>query len=94
MADTPATAAAAPAAAPAKAAIKKGSLVRVSRSAYTGSLEAAASDPELPGYVLEGPGEILMLKGEHAQVRWRRPVPDVWLRLDQLEAYPAKGITA
>jgi hypothetical protein len=43
---------------------------------------------------LEGPGEILMLKGEHAQVRWRRPVPDVWLRLDQLEAYPAEGLPA
>jgi hypothetical protein len=43
---------------------------------------------------LEGPGEILMLKGEHAQVRWRRPVPDVWLRLDQLEAYPAAGLPA
>ncbi|MBM5797428.1 MAG: NAD(P)H-quinone oxidoreductase, partial [Cyanobacteria bacterium K_Offshore_0m_m2_072] len=24
-----------------------------------------------------------------AQLRWRRPVPDVWLRLDQLEAYPS-----
>jgi hypothetical protein len=24
-------------------------------------------------------------------VRWCRPVPDVWLRLDQLEAYPAEG---
>jgi hypothetical protein len=59
-----------------------------------GSLEAAASDPQLPGYVQEGPGEILMLKGEHAQVRWRRPVPDVWLRIDQLEAYPAKDLTA
>lgn len=88
---TPAPSEAAP---PPAAALKKGGLVRVLASAYLGSLEAAASDPELPGYVLEGPGEILMLKGEHAQVRWRRPVPDVWLRLDQLEAYPAKGITA
>jgi hypothetical protein len=76
------------------AALKKGALVRLQASAYLGSLEAAASDPQLPGYVLEGPGEILMLKGEHAQVRWRRPVPDVWLRLDQLEAFPAAGLPA
>ena len=40
-----------------------------------------------PAYVLEGPGEILALKGDYAQLRWRRPVPDVWLRLDQLEAW-------
>ena len=33
------------------------------------------------------PGEILALKGAYAQLRWRRPVPDVWLRLDQLEAW-------
>jgi hypothetical protein len=72
----------------APAALKKGSLVRLKASAYAGSLEAAASDPHLPAYVLEGPGEIQILKGEHAQVRWRRPVPDVWLRLDQLEAFP------
>jgi len=88
---TPAPSEAAPALA---AALKKGALVRLQASAFLGSLEAAASDPQLPGYVLEGPGEILMLKGEHAQVRWRRPVPDVWLRIDQLEAYPAKDLTA
>jgi len=77
---------------PAKAtveALKKGSLVRLNPVAYRGSLEASASDAELPGYVLEGPGEILAVKGEHAQIRWRRPVPDVWLRLDQLEAWRA-----
>lgn len=88
MADTPATAAPAEATAP-KAALKKGSLVRLNRQAYAGSLEATASDPELPDYVLEGPGEILAIKGDYAQLRWRRPVPDVWLRLDQLEAFPA-----
>jgi len=76
------TAAAAPA-------LKKGSLVRLKAQAYAGSLEATASDTVLPGYVLEGPGEILAVQGEHAQLRWRRPVPDVWLRLDQLEAYPS-----
>jgi hypothetical protein len=61
----------------------------VNRSAYGGSLEAAASDADAPSYLFEGPGEILALKGSYAQLRWRRPVPDVWLRLDQLEPYPA-----
>ncbi|MCP9903887.1 NAD(P)H-quinone oxidoreductase subunit O [Cyanobium sp. BA5m-21] len=68
--------------------LKKGSLVRVDKAAYFGSLEASASDA-LPGYLAEGPGEILAIKGDYAQLRWRRPVPDVWLRLDQLEAFPA-----
>ena len=93
MADTPAAApgpAATPATPPIKAAppLKKGSLVRVNRQAYTSSLEAAASDGAAPEYILQGPGEILAVKGDYAQLRWRRPVPDVWLRLDQLEAYP------
>ncbi|MEB3171655.1 MAG: NAD(P)H-quinone oxidoreductase subunit O [Synechococcaceae cyanobacterium] len=70
-------------------ALKKGALVRLNLAAYQGSLEAAASDPEPPAYVLEGPGEILAVKGEYAQLRWRRPVPDTWLRLDQLEAWSA-----
>ena len=52
-----------------------------------GSLEAAGSEAPLPGYLPEGPGEILAIKGAYAQQRWRRPVPDVWLRLDQLEAF-------
>lgn len=79
---------AAPASPPSQPPLKKGSLVRVNRAAYTGSLEATASDT-LPGYVIEGPGEILAIKGDYAQLRWRRPVPDVWLRLDQLEAFPS-----
>jgi hypothetical protein len=74
-------------AAPAQPALKKGSLVRVNRQAYGSSLEAAASDSAAPGYIFEGPGEILAVKGAYAQLRWRRPVPDVWLRLDQLEAW-------
>jgi len=91
MAETPAAAqTSTPAAKPAApAALKKGALVRVSRAAYGGSLEAAASDPAPPAYLFEGPGEILAVKGEFAQLRWRRPVPDVWLRLDQLEPWSA-----
>jgi hypothetical protein len=81
MAETPTDAIA-----PKAAAIKKGSLVKVSRIAYLGSLEAAASDPTPPDYLFEGPGEVLAINGDFAQLRWRLPVPDVWLRLDQLEA--------
>ncbi|WP_216904921.1 NAD(P)H-quinone oxidoreductase subunit O [Synechococcus sp. CCY 9618] len=77
----------APAAAAAPS-LKKGALVRVNKAAYTSSLEASASDPVAPGYLFEGPGEILAIQGEHAQLHWCRPVPDVWLRLDQLEAMP------
>lgn len=74
-------------AAPTTTALKKGALVRLNLAAYQRSLEAAASDPVPPAYVLEGPGEILAVKGDYAQLRWRRPVPDVWLRLDQLETW-------
>ena len=67
--------------------LKKGSLVFVDKDIYTKSVEALASDVNLPSYVFEGPGEILSVKEEYAQVRWRRPVPDVWFRLDQLKEY-------
>ncbi|MBM5807868.1 MAG: NAD(P)H-quinone oxidoreductase [Cyanobacteria bacterium M_surface_10_m2_179] len=82
MAETPA---AAPEAAT-KSPIKKGSLVRVSRNAYANSLEAQASDTVAPDYIFEGPAEVLVIKGNYAQLRFRRPVPDVWLRADQLES--------
>ncbi len=72
----------------APAALKKGALVRVNRQAYSQSIEAAASDSAPSNYIFEGPGEILAIKdGEYVQVRWRMPVPDVWLRLDQLESF-------
>ena len=67
--------------------LKKGSLVFVDSEVYMKSIEALASDYDLPGYVFEGPGEILAVKEEYAQVRWRRPVPDVWFKLDQLKEY-------
>ena len=86
MTESPTPTAAGPAAAKVQP-LKKGSLVRVNRLAYGGSLEARASDPLPPAYILEGPGEIVALKGDYAQLRWRLPVPDVWLRLDQLEAF-------
>ena len=67
--------------------LKKGSLVLVDRENYIKSIEALANDKDLPNYVFEGPGEILAVKDEYAQVRWRRPVPDVWLKLDQLKEF-------
>tara|TARA_B100001093_G_scaffold60231_1_gene50802 strand:- start:95 stop:349 length:255 start_codon:yes stop_codon:yes gene_type:complete len=76
------------AAAPEKAkpaALRKGALVKVNRAAYDASIEASASDPTPPDYIFEGPGELLVVKGDYGQVRWNRPVPDVWLRIDQLE---------
>tara|TARA_Y100000994_G_scaffold110790_1_gene91045 strand:+ start:698 stop:940 length:243 start_codon:yes stop_codon:yes gene_type:complete len=67
--------------------LKKGSLVYVDKNIYSKSIESLSSDTDLPRYVFEGPGEILSIKEEYAQVRWRRPVPDVWLKLDQLKQY-------
>ena len=68
--------------------LKKGSLVVLDFEIYSKSVEALASDVDLPSYVFEGPGEILSIKNEYAQVRWRRPVPDVWFKLEQLKEYP------
>ena len=68
--------------------LKKGSLVVVDFEIYTNSIESQASDEDLPNYVFEGPGEILSIKDEYAQVRWRRPVPDVWFKLEQLKEFP------
>ena len=66
---------------------RKGDLIKVNRQVFENSLESDASDQNLPDYIFEGPGEILIIKGDYCQVRWRRPVPDVWLRIDQLECY-------
>ena len=70
-----------------KKSLRKGSLVFVDQEIYIKSIEALSSDNDLPNYVFEGPGEILAVKDEYAQIRWRRPVPDVWLKLDQLKEY-------
>ena len=67
--------------------LKKGSLVFIDKSIYDGSVEALASDQDLPSYIFEGPGEILSIKEEYAQVRWRRPVPDVWFKIEQIKEY-------
>ena len=67
--------------------LKKGTLVFVDKDIYFKSLEALSNDIDLPNYIFEGPGEILGIKDEYALVRWRRPVPDVWFKLDQLKEY-------
>jgi hypothetical protein len=67
------------------ATIKKGTLVRVVREKLENSLEAKASDPRLPSYLLESKAEVVDLKEEYALVKFYVPTPNVWLRLDQLE---------
>ncbi len=66
---------------------RKGDLVKVDREKYSNSLESKASDPSLPEYIFEGPGEVLLIKGDYFQVRWRRPVPDVWINSDHIVLY-------
>jgi hypothetical protein len=66
--------------------VKKGSMVRIVPEKFADSLEAKASDPRLPPYVFAGTGEVVEIKGEYAQIKFRVPAPTVWLRVDQLEA--------
>ena len=66
---------------------RKGDLVKVDREKYSQSLESQASDTNLPEYIFEGPGEVLLIKSDYYQVRWRRPVPDVWISSDHIVAY-------
>ena len=67
--------------------LRKGDLVKVEREKYLNSLEAKASDENLPEYIFQGPGEVLLIKGDYCQVRWRRPVPDVWISSDHVVSY-------
>lgn len=67
-------------------AVKKGDLVRLVREKFENSLEAKASDPRLPPYVFAGNGEVVEIRGDYAQVKFPVPTPNIWLRLDQLEA--------
>ena len=67
--------------------LKKGDLVKVERDKYLNSLEYKASDEDLPEYIFQGPGEVLLVKGDYCQVRWRRPVPDVWIKSDHIVLY-------
>ena len=67
--------------------LRKGDLVKVDREKYLNSLESKASDDNLPEYIFQGPGEILLIKDDYCQVRWRRPVPDVWIKSDHVVSY-------
>ena len=66
---------------------RKGDLIKVVRAKYLNSLESKASDMNLPEYIFQGPGEVLLIKGDYCQVRWRRPVPDVWINSDHIVSY-------
>tara|TARA_B100001029_G_C15010731_1_gene424070 strand:- start:1008 stop:1274 length:267 start_codon:yes stop_codon:yes gene_type:complete len=66
---------------------RKGDLIKVERDKYLNSLESKASDENLPEYIFQGPGEVVLIKGEYCQVRWRRPVPDVWIKSDHIASY-------
>ena len=63
---------------------RKGDLVKVEREKYLNSLESKASDEVLPEYIFQGPGEVLLIKGDYCQIRWRRQVPDVWINSEQI----------
>ena len=67
--------------------LRKGDLVKVERKKYLNSLESKASDENLPEYIFQGPGEVLLIKGDYCQIRWRRPVPDVWINSDNIVSY-------
>ena len=66
---------------------RKGDLVKVDREKYCNSLESRASDNNLPEYIFQGPGEVLLIKGDYCQVRWRRPVSDVWISSNHIVSY-------
>ncbi|MCM1985302.1 NAD(P)H-quinone oxidoreductase subunit O [Lyngbya confervoides] len=67
-------------------AIKKGNSVRLIEEKFANSVEALASDRRLPPYVFEGTGEVVEIRGDYAQVKFKVPTPNVWLPVDQLEA--------
>ena len=67
--------------------LRKGDLVKVDREKYLNSLESKASDDDLPEYIFKGPGELLLIKGDYCQLRWRRPVPDFWINSDHMVLY-------
>jgi Cyanobacterial and plant NDH-1 subunit O len=68
-------------------AIKKGDFVHAIREKLENSLEAKASDNRFSPYLFETKGEIMELRGDYALVKFGQvPTPNIWLRLDQLEA--------
>ncbi|MGF1577097.1 MAG: NAD(P)H-quinone oxidoreductase subunit O [Cyanophyceae cyanobacterium] len=71
-------------------AIKRGSMVRAVREKLQNSLEAQANDAMIPEYVFTTRGEVIEVKEDYAQIKFGAvPTPPVWLRVDQLEDFPA-----
>ncbi|MDX2096956.1 MAG: NAD(P)H-quinone oxidoreductase subunit O [Leptolyngbyaceae cyanobacterium bins.59] len=69
-------------------AIKKGDIVKAVRAKLENSLEAQASDSRFPPYIFETKGEVVDIRNDYALVMFGSvPTPNVWLRLDQLEAF-------
>ncbi len=69
-------------------AVKRGDFVKAVKEKLENSLEAKASDPRLPNYLFETPGEVVELSGDYALVKFGiTPTPNIWLRVDQLEAF-------
>ncbi len=69
-------------------AIKKGDMVRVVREKLENSVEATASDPRFPSYIFDTKGEVIDMKGDYAWVKFGIvPTPNIWLKLEQLEAF-------
>jgi hypothetical protein len=66
--------------------LKKGSLVKVIESKLTDSVEAKASDTRFPSYLFESKGEILEMEEDYALVQFYVPTPNIWFRVDSLEA--------
>jgi hypothetical protein len=74
--------------------IKKGSLVRAIREKLEGSLEEQASDSRFPPYIFETKGEVVDTRGDYALIKFGQvPTPNVWLRMEQLEALGAAAAT-
>jgi hypothetical protein len=69
-------------------AIKKGGLVRVQRERLENSLEAQANDTRWPAYLFAEPAEVLEMRGDYVQLKFRVPTPPIWLRTDQVEECP------
>ncbi len=69
-------------------AIKRGDFVRAVKEKLENSLEAKASDPRFSSYIFETKGEVVDLSGDYALVKFGTvPTPNIWLRVDQLEAF-------
>jgi hypothetical protein len=70
--------------------VKKGEMVRVIRENLANSLESKASDSRFPDYLFNSQGEVLEIKDDYALVKFGKvPTPNIWLRLEQLEAFAA-----